>query len=67
MIIAKRQYKQAYEAGDADKVIEAQEKLTNAKIKADRLANLRPDTLQEVETPVETEGRCTTRHTGTRR
>jgi hypothetical protein len=54
MIIAKRQYKQAYEAGDADKLIEAQEKLTNAKIKADRLANLRPDTLQEVETPVET-------------
>jgi len=54
MIIAKRQYKQAYEAGDADKLIEAQEKLTNAKIKADRLNNLKPETLQEVETPVET-------------
>lgn len=54
MIIAKRQYKQAYEAGDADKLIEAQEKLTNAKIKADRLGNLKPETLQEVETPVET-------------
>jgi hypothetical protein len=54
MIIARRQYKQAYEAGDADKLIEAQEKLTNAKIKADRLNNLKPETLQEVETPVET-------------
>lgn len=54
MIIAKRQYKQAYEAGDADKLLEAQEKLTNAKIKADRLNNLKPDALQEVETPVQT-------------
>ena len=54
MIIAKRQYKQAYEAGDADKLLEAQEKLTNAKIKADRLNNLKPDALQKVETPVQT-------------
>ncbi len=54
MIIAKRQYKQAYEAGNADKLLEAQEKLTNAKIKADRLNNLKPDALQEVETPVQT-------------
>jgi hypothetical protein len=50
-IIAKRQYKQAYEAGDPDKLLEAQEKLTNAKIKADRLANLRPEALQFQETP----------------
>ena len=54
-IIAKRQYKQAYEAGDPDKLLEAQEKLTNAKIKADRLANLRPEALQTEETEVQTE------------
>ena len=33
---AKRQYKQAYEAGDPDKLLEAQEALTAAKIKAER-------------------------------
>ena len=48
-ILAKRAYKQAYEAGDADKLIEAQEKLTNAKIKADRLEALKPPALQEDE------------------
>ena len=55
MILAKRAYKQAYEAGDADKLIEAQEKLTNAKLKADRLSKLKPGALQETETPVKTE------------
>ena len=45
----------AYEAGDSDKLLEAQEKLTNAKIKSDRLDNLKPETLQQEETPVETE------------
>ena len=54
-ILAKRAYKLAYEAGDADKLVEAQEKLTNAKIKSDRLDNLKPETLQQEETPVETE------------
>jgi hypothetical protein len=53
-ILAKRAYKQAYEAGDADKLIEAQEKLTNAKIKADRLNALKPPALQEDENPVQT-------------
>jgi hypothetical protein len=55
MILAKRAYKQAYEAGDADKLVEAQEKLTNAKIKADRLDNLRVEPLQPVETEVQTQ------------
>ena len=54
-ILAKRAYKMAYEAGDSDKLLEAQEKLTNAKIKSDRLDNLKPETLQQEETPVETE------------
>tara|TARA_R100000353_G_scaffold174704_1_gene143258 strand:+ start:854 stop:1873 length:1020 start_codon:yes stop_codon:yes gene_type:complete len=55
MILAKRAYKQAYDAGDGEALAEAQEKLTAAKIKADRLANLRPNALQEQETPVKTE------------
>ena len=54
-ILAKRAYKAAYEAGDADKLLDAQEKLTNAKIKTDRLSTLRPSTLQQDETPVQTE------------
>ena len=54
-ILAKRAYKEAYEAGDADKLIEAQEKLTNAKIKSDRLGNLKSPALQQEETPVQTE------------
>jgi len=45
-LIAKRQYKQAYEAGDADKVLEAQEKLTAANIKTDKLKNFTPPALQ---------------------
>jgi len=54
-ILAKRAFKQAYEAGDADKLAEAQDKMTNARIKADRIANLRVPTLQAEETPVKVE------------
>ena len=52
---AKREYKAAYESGDSDAVLDAQEKLTNAKLKADRLANFKLPSLQEPETPVEVE------------
>jgi hypothetical protein len=52
---AKRAYKDAYESGDSDAVLEAQEKLTNAKIKSDRLANFKLPALQETETPVQTQ------------
>jgi len=52
---AKRAYKDAYESGDADAVLEAQEKLTNAKIKSERLANFKLPALQETETPVQTQ------------
>jgi hypothetical protein len=54
-ILAKRAYKEAYEAGDADKLLDAQEKLTNAKIKSDRLGNLKNPALQQEKTPVQTE------------
>ena len=38
---AKNAYKDAYEAGDADAILSAQESLTNAKIKTDRLNNFK--------------------------
>lgn len=34
---AKREYREAYEAGDADKLVDAQEKMTAAKLKAERV------------------------------
>tara|TARA_R100001377_G_scaffold14092_3_gene7167 strand:+ start:400 stop:1395 length:996 start_codon:yes stop_codon:yes gene_type:complete len=53
MLSAKRSYKSAYEAGDADKLLDAQESLTNAKIKADKLANFVAEPLQPSEVPVQ--------------
>ena len=50
---AKRKYKEAYEAGDSDKLLEAQEALTTAKIRADKVNNFKPAPLQEQETPVQ--------------
>lgn len=50
---AKRKYKQAYEAGEADKVVEAQEELTSAKLKLDKVNNFKPTPLQEDETSVQ--------------
>ena len=47
VLTAKKQYKDAYDAGDSEKVLEAQDKLTSAKIKADKLANFEPEPLQE--------------------
>jgi len=49
---AKQEYKTAYESGDPDAVLSAQEKLTAAKIKADRLANFKIPALQETQVPV---------------
>ena len=48
---AKRKYKEAYESGDSDAVVSAQEGLTAAKIKAERVNNFKP-ALQKTETPV---------------
>jgi hypothetical protein len=50
---AKRLYKEAYESGDSDKLVEAQEALTAAKIRADKVNNFKPTPLQEEETPVQ--------------
>lgn len=53
ILASKRAYKRAYEAGDSDKLLDAQEKLTNAKIKADKLADFKAEPLQESEVPVQ--------------
>jgi hypothetical protein len=50
---AKAQFRAAYEEGDPDKVTSAQESLTSAKLKADRVANFALPALQEEETAVE--------------
>jgi len=50
---AKQTYKEAYESGEADRVVEAQEALTNAKIRSDRLDNFELPPLQEEETTVQ--------------
>jgi len=49
---AKNAYRTAYEAGDAEAVLAAQESLTNAKIKTDRLNNVKLPSLQTAEDPV---------------
>lgn len=48
---AKRRYKNAYESGDSDALVEAQELLTSAKIKMERVNNFKP-ALQKEENEV---------------
>jgi hypothetical protein len=50
---AKQKYKQAYESGDSDGVVEAQEAIMAAKIRADKVAAYKPPALQKKEIPVE--------------
>ena len=57
---AKAAYKVAYESGEADAVVEANESITTAKIKADRLNNFKLPTLQATEIPVQTRETATT-------
>jgi len=49
---AKAKYKLAYESGDSDAVVAAQDDLTAAKIKADRINNFRLPTVQAPEVEV---------------
>jgi hypothetical protein len=51
---AKRKYKEAYEAGDSDALVEAQEALTDAKMRFEAAKNFRPTPLQQTETEVQT-------------
>jgi hypothetical protein len=50
---AKREMKAAQESFDTDALVDAQEKLTAAKIKADRVNNFRPATVQPPQTVVQ--------------
>ena len=52
---AKRKYKAAYESGDADAVVAAQEELTSAKMKAEKVNNFKPTPLQEEKSVVQSE------------
>lgn len=52
---AKRAYKSAYESGDSEKLLVAQEALTSAKIKAEKVATLKPSPLHKQETLVKDE------------
>jgi len=49
---ARRKYKEAYESGDSEALVEAQENMTSTKMKLDRVNNFKPAPLQEDETPV---------------
>jgi len=53
MAEAKRAYKEAYEAGNSDALVDAQEAITAAKLKADRIEIAKQRALQEAKTPVE--------------
>jgi hypothetical protein len=53
MAEAKRAYKEAYEAGDSEALVNAQEAITSAKLKADRIEIAKQRALQEVRTPVQ--------------
>jgi|TARA_E500000318_G_scaffold30649_1_gene30409 hypothetical protein len=50
---AKRSYKNAYDEGDSEALLEAQDKLTSAKIKTDKLNNFQIPALQEEEIAVQ--------------
>ena len=51
--IAQRAYKEAYEAGDSDKMIEANQALQMANLKAIQVKNFRMPSLQEEQVPVQ--------------
>jgi hypothetical protein len=54
---ARAKYKAAYESGDADALVDAQEELTIAKMKAERVQNFKPTPLQESATEVQIKDR----------
>lgn len=54
MEAAKKAYREAYDSGDTDKVMEAQERLTEASLKQDKVKNYRPQPLQTEEYEVQT-------------
>jgi hypothetical protein len=51
---ARQKYKTAYESGDSDALVSAQEEMTSVKLKADKINSFRPAPLQEEENAVQT-------------
>jgi hypothetical protein len=49
---ARAKYKAAYDAGDADQIVAAQEEMTQAKLRLDKVENFRAPPLQETKFPV---------------
>lgn len=52
---AKRAYKEAYDAGDGDKMVEAQEEMTNAQLELEKVKRFKLPPLQQEENPVQSE------------
>jgi uncharacterized protein (UPF0335 family) len=52
---AKKAYREAYDSGDTDKVMDAQERLTEATLKVDKVKNFKPAPLQTEEFEVQTQ------------
>ena len=55
LAVAKRMYKDAYESGDPDALLAAQEALTTAKIRADKVSAFKPKPLQTNENNVQSD------------
>jgi hypothetical protein len=53
METARQKYKTAYESGDSDALVSAQEEMTSVKLKADKINSFRPAALQEEENVVQ--------------
>ena len=53
LAVAKRDYKEAYDLGDSDKIIEAQAKMNEAQFKLSNAAGMKPQ-YQQPETPLQT-------------
>lgn len=51
---AKKAYREAYDSGDTDRVMEAQERLTEVSLKKDKVKNFKPPPLQTQEYEVQT-------------
>ena len=50
---AKKAYREAYDSGDTDKVMDAQERLTQATLKVDKVKNFKPQPVPQEETVVQ--------------
>lgn len=59
---AKRAYKDAYDSGDSDRLVEAQEKLTEAKMKAQDIERYKPEFSEEALQSQETEVKIPQQH-----